>query len=130
MEPQRRGDDHTPADATDETVAEPLTVPADYMPVKASDVLELDMEDGFILFNHDSSLVHHLNPSAAIIWQLCDGSASVMELADDIAAEFKLDGAEARGQVAGVVAEFEALGLVVDARQGGSGGPEGLRQAS
>jgi PqqD family protein of HPr-rel-A system len=107
----------------------PLTISSDYVPEKAADVLELDMEDGFILFNHDSSLVHHLNPSAAIIWQLCDGSASVQELADDIATEFKLDRADVRGQVAGVVAEFEALGLVVDARRDG-GGPEGLRPAS
>ncbi|HEX9123131.1 MAG TPA: HPr-rel-A system PqqD family peptide chaperone [Actinomycetota bacterium] len=129
MEPDTRDDDRRQAEGAEEPASEPLTVPADYVPVKASDVLELDMEDGFILFNHDSSLVHHLNPSAAIIWQLCDGSASVVELADDIADEFKLEPAEARGQVAGVVAEFEALGLVIDARRGDRG-PEGLRPAS
>jgi PqqD family protein of HPr-rel-A system len=92
-----------------------LTVPVGYQPEKAADVLELDMEDGFILFNHDSSLVHHLNPSAAIIWQLCDGSATISELAADVSAEFHLDGDETIKQLVGVIAELDALGLVKDA---------------
>ena len=92
-----------------------LTVPAEYQPEKAADVLELDMEDGFILFNHDSSLVHHLNPSAAIIWQLCDGSATISELAADISAEFHVDEGETVRQLVGVIAELDALGLVKDA---------------
>src|SRR3989304_5956242 len=72
---------------------EPMTVPPEYTPAKRANVLELDMGDGLILYNHDSSLVHHLNPSAALLWQLCDGDASVARLAsgsargDAIAAE-------------------------------------------
>jgi PqqD family protein of HPr-rel-A system len=92
-----------------------LTVPVGYQPEKAADVLELDMEDGFILFNHDSSLVHHLNPSAAIIWQLCDGSATISELAADVSAEFHLDRDETIKQLVGVIAELDALGLVKNA---------------
>ncbi len=101
--------------------AQPLTVPPDYVPQRAADVFELDMEDGFILFNHDSSLVHHLNPSAAVVWQLCDGSASVAQLAAEIAEEFGLDRGQIQGQVAAVIAEFDALGLVVDALDDQSG---------
>ena len=95
-----------------------LTVPVDYQPEKAADVLELDMEDGYILFNHDSSLVHHLNPSAAIIWQLCDGTATISELAADIAAEFRVDERQTVKQLTGVIAELDALGLVRDAGTG------------
>jgi pyrroloquinoline quinone biosynthesis protein D len=91
-----------------------LTVPVGYRPEKAADVLELDMEDGFILFNHDSSLVHHLNPSAAIIWQLCDGSATISELAADVSAEFHVDEGETVKQLVSVIAELDALGLVKD----------------
>jgi PqqD family protein of HPr-rel-A system len=91
-----------------------LTVPVEYQPEKAADVLELDMEDGFILFNHDSSLVHHLNPSAAIIWQLCDGSATIAELAADVSAEFHVDEGETVKQLVSVIAELDALGLVKD----------------
>jgi PqqD family protein of HPr-rel-A system len=93
-----------------------MTVPAEYRPAKVAEVLELDMGDGLILFNHDSSLVHHLNPSAALIWQLCNGEASVGQLAGEIAEEYELGGDEVFEQVASVIAEFDALDLVQDRR--------------
>lgn len=93
----------------------PVTVPAGYRPRKRPDVLELDMGDGFILYNHDSSLVHHLNPTAAVVWQLCEGDAAVAQLGLEIAEEYHLDVAKVQAQVATLIAELDALGLVEDA---------------
>src|SRR5262245_43473704 len=93
-----------------------LTVPLDYQPRKRPDVLELDMGDGAILYDGDGALVHHLNPSASLIWQLSDGSGSAEELAHDIAEEYGLDPATIVGQVITVIAELDALGLVEDAQ--------------
>jgi PqqD family protein of HPr-rel-A system len=70
------------------------------------------MGDGLILFDHGSNLVHHLNPSAGIVWHLADGSATVEELARDIARELGGDEQEVRYQVASLIAELEALGVV------------------
>jgi PqqD family protein of HPr-rel-A system len=95
---------------------EAMTVPPEYRPRKAADVLELDMGDGVILYNHDSSLVHHLNPSAALLWKLCDGEASVGQLAQEIAEEYGLKTNQVEEQVSGVIAEFDALDLVEDQR--------------
>ena len=92
----------------------PLTVHLGYRPRKSADVLELDMGDGLILYNHDGDLVHHLNPSAGIIWQICDGNATVADLAVDIADEYGLDTRTIQAEVAAVIAEFDALGLVQD----------------
>lgn len=92
-----------------------FAVPLHYRPRKRADVLELDMGDGLILYNHDGDLVHHLNPSAGIVWQLCDGSASVSELGADVADTYGLDRDVVSAEVADVIAEFEALGLVDDA---------------
>jgi len=100
-----------------EGASAPMTVPRRYRPVKSADVLELDMGDGLILYNHDSSLVHHLNPSAALVWQLCDGTATVGELARDIAAEYELEAVQVEEQVASVIAEFDALDLIRDSRK-------------
>lgn len=104
-----------PADQPDDHAA-PMTVDLKYRPSKVAEVLELDMGDGLILYNHDSSLVHHLNPSAALVWQLCDGQATVGDLAKEIAEEYGLPGAEVETQVASVIAEFDALDLVRDDR--------------
>jgi PqqD family protein of HPr-rel-A system len=114
MEP-RPGRD--PADPSSEAPA-PMTVPDSYRPAKCAEVLELDMGDGLILYNHDSSLVHHLNPSAALVWHLCDGEGSVGRLAREIAEEYRLKPAEVLQQVSAVIAEFDALDLVEDSRNG------------
>ncbi|MGH2660508.1 MAG: HPr-rel-A system PqqD family peptide chaperone [Actinomycetota bacterium] len=96
---------------------ESLRVPADYTPRKRADVLELDMGDGVILYDNESSLVHHLNPSAALMWHMCDGSGSISDLARDISEEYGLERRTIHGQVTTVIAEFDALGLVEDARE-------------
>jgi PqqD family protein of HPr-rel-A system len=92
-----------------------LSVPPDYVPRRHPDVLELDLEDGLILYNRDSSLVHHLNPSARIVWYLSDGTATVERLAHEIAEEYGLEWEPIRAQVAGLVAELDAVGLIEDA---------------
>jgi PqqD family protein of HPr-rel-A system len=101
-------------DVSGESQPEPMTVPPDYLPGKAAEVLELDMGDGVILYNHDSSLVHHLNPSAALLWKLCDGEATVKELAGEIAEEYGLVPDVVLEEISGVIAEFDALDLVQD----------------
>jgi PqqD family protein of HPr-rel-A system len=95
--------------------SDPLAIPGGYIPLKCADVLDLDMDDGLVLFNRGSSVVHHLNPSAALVWQLCDGHGSVAQLSEDIAAEYTLDPLAVQGQVGQLIGEFEALGLVEDA---------------
>ena len=73
-----------------------------------------DMGDGVVLYDGDSRLVHHLNPTASVVWQLADGDASVDQLATEIADELSLDLGSTREQVSGLVAELDALGLVED----------------
>lgn len=108
--------DHDHGDSPEPSSSEGLLVDQDYVPRKAADVLELDMGDGFILYNHDSSLVHHLNPSAAIVWQVCDGAASIVQLAAEIADEYSVVVDNVVTELRGLIAELDALGLVEDAR--------------
>jgi hypothetical protein len=108
--------------AQDPASEQDFAVPFSYRPRKHADVLELDMGDGLILYNHDGDLVHHLNPSAGIVWALCDGSASVSEIGADIAETYSLDPDEVTAEAAAVIAEFQALGLVDDVRTGVTGG--------
>jgi PqqD family protein of HPr-rel-A system len=99
----------------DEVEDGPIAVPLDYVPRKRANALELDLEDGLILYNRDSSLVHHMNPSARIVWHLCDGTATLDEIARDIAEEYGQDRAEVAEQMAMLTAELDALGLIEDA---------------
>jgi PqqD family protein of HPr-rel-A system len=92
-----------------------MSVPESYRPTKRADVVELDTGEELILYHHPSSLVHHLNPSAALVWRLCDGDTTVMRLTREVAQEYRLAPAQVAQQVMGVVAEFDALDLVEDA---------------
>jgi PqqD family protein of HPr-rel-A system len=105
-------------------------VDLDFVPSKTVNALELDMGDGLILFDHGSNLVHHLNPSAGIVWHLADGSATVEELAGDIALELGVDREEARHQLASLIAELVALGLLEDAGTGAAGVPPPTRRGT
>jgi PqqD family protein of HPr-rel-A system len=70
------------------------------------------MGDELILYDHDQSLVHHLNPSAAILWRLCDGEATVAQLAREIGEELGVDVDQVARQADGAIAELDALGLL------------------
>lgn len=89
----------------------------DYRPKRAGDVFEMDMGDGLILYNRDSQLVHHLNPTAAVLWRLAEGEASAWTLATEIAEQYELEPAEVVAQVATMLGELESLGLVFDGRE-------------
>ncbi len=46
------------------------------------DGLEIDeAEDGLIIFDPREDMVHHLNPSASVIFDLCDGSRDLDAIA-------------------------------------------------
>ena len=109
MEPSDSG----PPEASVETLPR---VELEYVPRQRSGVLELDMEGGVILYDDGSSLVHRLSPSGSIVWKLCQGDASVRELARDVAEAFGRDSSEIEEQLSTSIAELDALGLVEDAR--------------
>jgi PqqD family protein of HPr-rel-A system len=101
------------------TTPEPTGRPG-YRPQRREGVLALDMGDGTILYNHDSSLVHHLSPSASVIWSILDGEAGPEQLATEIAEEYGVDPLEVSKQVTDLLKELDALGLIQDASGGGA----------
>lgn len=105
--------------AADGPTEEGFAIPLSYRPRKAADVLELDMGDGSILYDRDSSLVHHLNPTASLVWALCEGDASIEALAEEIADEYELQRDDVEVQLMNLVGELDALGLLEDAGFGG-----------
>ncbi len=72
------------------------------------------MGDGIVLYDPESRLVHHLNPSASLLWNLSDGDTSVEQLARETSEELHLELSEVREQFVGLVAEMGALGLLDD----------------
>ncbi len=82
-------------------------------PAKVRDdlaVVELDGEA--VIYDEESGNLHHLNPTATIVFRLCDGTASVEELSRDIAETFGVAIDEVSSQVRSLIQEFRKARLL------------------
>lgn len=60
-------------------------------PVAADDLDVHETDDGLIVYQESKDRVHHLNPTAAVILELCDGTKDTEQIARELAALFGLD---------------------------------------
>jgi hypothetical protein len=73
-------------------------------------VAELDGES--VIYDQREDGLYHLNQSATMVFQLCDGSATTDQIALDIAEVGELPYDTVLAQVQTVVTSFEDLGLL------------------
>jgi hypothetical protein len=60
------------------------------LPRRAPDVTLTEVVDGFVVYQPTRDRVHYLNPTAAMILELCDGSLSASDLTGFLARTFSL----------------------------------------
>jgi hypothetical protein len=59
---------------------------------RQSTALELnEAEDGLVVYDSGHQMVHHLNPTASMIFRLCDGTNDASAIAHKLAAAHRLD---------------------------------------
>ena len=49
-----------------------------------------EAEDGLIVFNSTTDKVHHLNPTAGVLFELCSAPSSAAALAEELGALYEL----------------------------------------
>ncbi len=82
-------------------------------------VVEIDGES--VVYDEATGNLHHLNPTATVVFSLCDGTVSARELAVEIAEAFEQPADQIERQVRRLLRELRSQGLVV-ARTGGRDG--------
>ncbi len=75
-------------------------------------VVELDGEA--VIYDEGTGDLHHLNPTATIVFSLCDGTATIREIADDLAEAFTRSPAEVEPQVRRLLLRLRRAGLLQD----------------
>ena len=65
-----------------------------------------------ILHDRRNGRAHVINESAARIWDLCDGQASLDEIAIALAASYNIEASVVRGDVAQIIAKFRELRIL------------------
>lgn len=59
-------------------------------PHRAADIEIAEVTDGYVASRADGARIHYLNPSAALILELCDGNLPAAELPALLASAFEL----------------------------------------
>ena len=73
-------------------------------------VVELDGEA--VIYDEKTADLHHLNPTATIVFGLCDGTATMAQIATDISEAFRVPAPEVETQVRGLVRQFRKAKLL------------------
>lgn len=81
-------------------------------PAVRSDLTIVELDGEAVVYDEASGELHHLNPSATIVLTLCDGTATVDEMAAWIAEASGVDPAEIADQVRTTIDRFSGAGLI------------------
>jgi hypothetical protein len=74
-------------------------------------VVELDGE--LVIYDEEQGNLHHLNPTASLVFSLFDGSATVKEHARDIANVYGMPIEEIEQQIRALIRQFRKSGLLM-----------------
>ena len=81
-------------------------------PVRAEGLEVHEVDDGLVVYQSQPECVHHLNNTAAIVFELCDGENTVPEISGQLAGAFGL--AEVPDRVAeNCLADLWSKGVIV-----------------
>ena len=80
-------------------------------PVRGEDLEVHEIADGLVVYQAQSECIHHLNNTAAIVFELCDGENSVAEITEQLAAAFGLTEVPA-GMVERCIVDLRSKGVV------------------
>jgi len=73
-------------------------------------VVELDRET--VIYDEETTELHHLNRTATIVFGLCDGSVTMAEMAADLSAGFAVPRDELEPEVRALVRRFRKVQLL------------------
>ena len=85
---------------------------AEFAPARAASVYSVEIDGEYVLLDEREDRLHHLNPTASLVWSCFDGEASVRDLARDISRELGLSFELVLADTVRIVRELGAEGLL------------------
>ena len=76
------------------------------------DLAAVEFDGELVLYDEHTASVHHLNPTASVVWQCLDGDASLAAIARDLSMAYSVDEAVVVQDVLDVVQQFARMGLL------------------
>ena len=61
-----------------------------YKPLRRKNLILKDLGDEFLIYSAEHKKIHVINPTARLIWNMCDGEHSVIEIEAEIRSNFSI----------------------------------------
>jgi PqqD family protein of HPr-rel-A system len=83
-----------------------------------TDVTVTDLDDEMLVYDPANGSTHALNFTAALVWELCDGTHTLDAIAAELETGFKLPAAQASADASALVEQLHGLGLLQTTAEG------------
>ncbi|MGH2791281.1 MAG: PqqD family protein [Actinomycetota bacterium] len=74
----------------------------------------VEVDGEVVIYDEHTEGLHHLNPTASLVFTMCDGSATVKDLAHDISVLFRISANDVEPQIRDLVKQFRTAGLLAN----------------
>jgi PqqD family protein of HPr-rel-A system len=81
-------------------------------PAVRDDLTVVELDGEAVVYDEETGDLHHLNPTATLVFRLCDGTGTARELAADIAEAYRQPPHEVERQIRGLLRRFRRAGLL------------------
>jgi PqqD family protein of HPr-rel-A system len=77
------------------------------------EVATTELDGEAVVYDPRNGQVHQLNPTAALVWSLCDGELAVVDMAETIAEAYGIPTEDAAADIDELLTKFSSAGLLV-----------------
>jgi PqqD family protein of HPr-rel-A system len=81
-------------------------------PKARSDLAVVELDGEAVIYDERSGSLHHLNPTATIVFSMCEGNATIRELSTDISEAFGVPIDTVEPEVRRVLRQFRKAELL------------------
>jgi len=83
-----------------------------YIPKRRTDIISQDIDRESLILDSNGGVIHQLNPTASMIWQNCDGSKSISDIANILAENYLIGEDVAIKDVLETIISFQEKSLL------------------
>jgi hypothetical protein len=83
-----------------------------FVPRRSDAAFTVEIDGEAVILDEARNRLHHLNPTAGLVWACFDGTGSIDEIAHDLASVYGASGASTSADVLALARELAAQGLL------------------
>jgi len=83
-----------------------------FVPRVRGDIQYRELEDGGVVYDTAAERIHTLNATAAYVWNCCDGSRNLLDIASELQRQLNAVPADVLQDVRQIIARLEQEGLL------------------